>query len=220
MQQGKVENEPSITDRYLAVLQYVISQKWAKEGIKLDVRTLGDRGPKAPESRYGADFVAVLNVKLDGYKQTKGFLCQAKKESDFMKVLKAQPPGFFRGPTSVKFSVNKEFLRLKGQANDMLQITPASFVIVYSDKGFVVVPAASVTSLYINNALYAKPAVSFFKEFLMCFIGDPKLKAWDNTSLEKLKAEYEVKRAVMFSLHQSNFDSDQVNLDSFNEGIL
>ena len=85
MNQGKVDTEPSITDRYLAVLQHVISEQWKKEGLEFDVRTLGDRGPNAAESKYGADFVAVLNIKLEGYKQTKGFLCQAKKESGSMK---------------------------------------------------------------------------------------------------------------------------------------
>jgi hypothetical protein len=215
MDQGKIQTEPSITDRYLGVLQHVISEKWKKEGLKIDVCTLRDMGPNAPEHKYGADFIAVLDIKIEGYKLTKGFLCQAKKESDSIKVLKTQPQIFFRGPTSVKFGFDQEFIRLKGQANDMLQITPASFVIVYSMKGFVVVPASSVASLSKNNKLYAKSAASFFKEFLMCFIGDPNLKAWDNISLESLRDKYRAKRAVMFSLRSTNFDSDQVHLDSF-----
>lgn len=83
--QGKIETEPDITNRYLAFLEYVVNEYGEKKGIRFDASTLKDRGPNSPESKFGADFVGVLNVKLKGFKQTKGFLAQAKKEGGFSK---------------------------------------------------------------------------------------------------------------------------------------
>lgn len=54
----------------------------------------------------------------------------------------------------------------------MLDITSDSFVIVYGRNEFVVVPALSVRGLTASGDLYGKPISNFFKEFLMCFIGD------------------------------------------------
>jgi len=210
--QGKIETEPDITNRYLAVLEYVVNEYGEKEGIRFDASTLRDRGPNSPESKFDADFVGVLNVKLKGFKQTKGFLAQAKKEGDLVKVQKAQK--FYASPTRAAFNRNQEFERLRGQTNDMLQITPASFVIVYSSSGFVVVPATSVTGLSKKAKLYAKPATRFFKEFLMCFIGDPKLKAWDTKSLETLRTEYRAKSAIIFNIYESKLSESQ-NLTEF-----
>jgi hypothetical protein len=201
--QGKVPTEPSITDRYLANLQNVINEYGEDKGCRFDVATLRDKGPNAPEHEYGADFVSVLNIDIEGYNQKKGFLCQAKKEGDLVTV---QNP-FFR--TTVTFSYNQEFERLKGQTEDMLEVTPDSFVIVYSNRGFMVVPASSVSGLRMSGTLYAKPAVRFFKEFLMCFIGDPRLTAWDIKSLEALRTEYKARRAIMFSISETNDDANR-----------
>jgi hypothetical protein len=205
--QGKTQTEPDITNRYLANLQYVVNMHGVRKGIKFDGATLRDRGPESPESHFGADFVGVLNVKLKGFKQTKGFLAQAKKEGDLVKVQKVQK--FYASPTRAAFNRNQEFERLRGQANDMLQISPASFVIVYSSSGFVVVPATSVTGLSKKAKLYAKPATRFFKEFLMCFIGDPRLKAWDTKSLETLRTEYRARSAIIFNIYESNLSESQ-----------
>ena len=59
----------------------------------------------------------------------------------------------------------------------MLSITPDSFVVVYSKRGFVVVPASSIQGLKTRDEIYGKPIDRFFKEFLMCFIGDHRFKA-------------------------------------------
>jgi hypothetical protein len=199
----KAPTEPDITNRYMTNLENAINQHRTYRGIKFDGAVLKDRGPDSPESRFGADFVGVLKVNLKGYKQSKGFLCQAKKEGNLVTI---QNP-FFR--TTATFRNNQEFERLKGQTEDMLDVTPDSFVIVYSSKGFMVVPASSVNGLSTSGTLYAKPAVRFFKEFLMCFIGDPKLTAWDIKSLEAIRTEYKARRAIMFSISETNDDADR-----------
>lgn len=198
--QNKVPTEPDVTNRYLANLQNVINKYGIAKGFRFDAATLQDRGRGSTESEFGADFVGVLNAKLAGFQLKKGFLCQAKKEGDFVKV---QNQVF---KTTVTFDYDQEFQRLKGQTSRMLQVTSDSYVIVYSSKGFVVVPASSVNALSMSASLYAKPASNFFKEFLLCFVGDPKLSAWDYKSLENLRTEYKARKAIMFSITEWKSD--------------
>lgn len=140
-----------------------------------------------------------MNARLTGYEQTKGFLSQAKMEGAMVKIQRVF------NLTTAAFSQNKEFERLTDQTKEMLKITPDSFVIVYSRNGFVVVPASSVNGLSTTAQLYAKPVDRFFKEYLMCFIGDPRLKAWDDTSLEALRADVRARNAIMFYIRETKF---------------
>jgi hypothetical protein len=152
-----------------------------KEELFFVLEHSGIGGRNAPEMRFGADFLAVLDVKLEGFEQSKGFLSQAKKEGYGISV--------HIGPYSyaaVGFPQNEEFKRLDGQVDKMLAITPDSFVLVYSQKGFVVVPGSSIKGLKAEVELHAKPVSNFFKEYLLCFVGDPRLRAFDGHSLEKL----------------------------------
>jgi len=82
----------------------------------------------------------------------------------------------------------------------MLSVTHESFVIVYGSDGFVVIPATSVKSLSGTGPVYAKPVQGFFKEYLMCFIGDPQLHAADYASLEDLRRRTDSRTALMFEL--------------------
>ena len=88
----------------------------------------------------------------------------------------------------------------------MLNITPDSFVIVYSTKKFMVVPASTIKGLkyndtYIYNSakLYGKPVDQFFKEFITCFIGDLKLKAYDDKTLIKLMESTRTRSVILCS---------------------
>jgi hypothetical protein len=84
--EGRIETEPDVTNRFLETIENIFREYGKHEGFSFKTRTLGDKGPKAPESKFGADFVGVLNVKLDGYEQTKGFLTQAKIEGSVVRV--------------------------------------------------------------------------------------------------------------------------------------
>lgn len=84
----------------------------------------------------------------------------------------------------------------------MLDITPDSFVFVYSTKGFFVVPASSIKELKANGELYGKPVSRFFKEYLMCFIGDHRLQALDNQNLESLREMTNARTAIMFQIYE------------------
>ena len=194
---GRIETEPSITDRFLNEVERVFERQGKKENIVFRARTLRDRGSHAPEHRFGADFCGVLDIQFRDFKQTKGFLSQAKMEKDGIFVQKG-----FGGVTTVSFSHGNEFKRLKEQADKMLSVTPDSFIIIYSLKGFVIVPASSIKGLSREGKLYAKPVDRFFKEYLMCFIGDPRLKAYDDQSLESLRRETNARTAILFQIRE------------------
>jgi len=170
MQSGQMEAETTITDRFLGALTNEINrhgpERFGREGLTIRATTLLDRGRRSPESILGADFAILLDIDVEGFQLKKGILCQAKKEDSWIN-LKSK-----RYPTTVKFSKNSEFIRLHGQVSKMLQITSDSFVMIYSKREFVVVPASSVHGLNVDGVLYAKRIGNFFKEFLMCFIGD------------------------------------------------
>lgn len=196
---GEVEDEPSITNRFIERTKTYLEESEGKlVKHNLHIRTLLDRGPKAPEREFGADICGVLDVELDDYyTNSKGFLAQAKCESEYVKVDMA-PRGIIR----VNFNPSREFNRLKEQVNRMLEITPDSFVFIYSTKGFVVVPASSVRGLSseTGGVVYGKPIANFFKEFLMCFIGDHRLTATDNETLRELRERTLSRIACMFKI--------------------
>jgi hypothetical protein len=194
--EGRFETEPTITDRFLQAVEDLLKGQFEKEGIVFKTRTLKDRGPNSSEKKYGADCVGVLDVKLEGYSQTKGFLVQSKKECDWVEI-----QGSPFGAAGAIFAPGKEFERLKGQTDEMLKTTPDSFVFVYGRKGFSVIPASSVSGLSGVGQLYGKTMKSFFKEFFMCFVEDPRLKAWDDATLERLREEYNARTALMVQIN-------------------
>lgn len=195
---GRLQTEPSITDRFLQEVERVFDEHGGSNGIRFRASTLRDRGANAPEKEFGADFCGVLDVKLPEFKQSKGFLAQAKSERQGISI--------YRGPfgvNGVTIPVSNKPDGLRTQATRMLSITPDSFIIIYSVSGFVVVPASAIQGLSYRSAqLYGKPLDRFFKEFIMCFVGDPKLKAWDNQTLEKIRRETYARSAILFQIQE------------------
>jgi hypothetical protein len=204
MKDGRIETEPSATDRFLARIVDVCQELDNNYRVAFKARTLGDRGKDAPESQFGADFCGVLDSQNRFFRQIKGFLTQAKIESKGI-IVRSEP----YASTTVKFTENSEFRRLIGQIDRMLSITPDSYVIIYSLEGFVVVPALSVRGLKAGGELYAKSVPRFFKEVFMCFIGDGRLQAYDDTSLRKLSSETGARNALLLEIRE---DSHNTNL--------
>lgn len=198
IKEGRIETETSMTDRFLEAIEDVFRGHGEHEGISFKARTLRDRGKGAAEKIFGADFCGVLDINLKGFEQRKGFLSQAKREGYGITARRTR-----YGVTAVHFDQNEEFRRLHGQINDMLSITPDSFVFVYSQVGFLVVPASSVEGLRTGAELYAKRVDRFFKEYLMCFIGDHRLKAWDDNSLRSLQEKTNSRTAIMFRIQET-----------------
>lgn len=166
LHEGRIEQEPAMTDRMLGAIEQSLSGFSAK-GIRWGAHTLSDRGAHSSESIYGADFMGVLNIDLPEFKVKKGFLAQAK-------LLRNESSG----------SLNQ----LHAQCEKMLLLSPASFVFLYGDEGVNIVPALSVVSSRIHPAyLYRRSAQRFFEEHLECFIGDRAIQAPVKETLTNLR---------------------------------
>jgi hypothetical protein len=77
--EGRVVEEPQITDRILGAIEDRIRNVAAGD-VVWTARTLRTgRGFAAEERRHGADLMGVLDVSLGGYNAKKGFLAQAKR---------------------------------------------------------------------------------------------------------------------------------------------
>lgn len=185
---GRLEAEPDISASLGQTLEEIFLNNSNYEKIKFNVRAIRGIGNKASENFIGADMCMVLNIRLRGFQITKGLLLQAKRENTSDIHIRAK-----RGVTTVRFTYNAKFRKLVNQVDNMLEMTSSCFVIIYSENGFVVVPANSVIGIRKTCTVYAKPLSSFLKEYLMCFIGDSRVVKSDDRFLEILKTVYKEK---------------------------
>lgn len=174
----RIEQESAFTERMLGKIEHVMTDFDIK-GVRWTAKTLTDRGRNAQEKKYGADFMGVLNIILPNFKVSKGFLAQAK----LLKPYGYLPP--------------QEIKRMKDQCEQMLQLSPDSFIFLYSFKGVVVVPAISIVSTHANPyELYNRNVARFFEEHFESFIGDPRISTPSVSKLEELMAEYNARSAL------------------------
>ena len=176
---GRLEQEPAITDRMLGAVEEAMRGFTAK-GITWTAKTLTDRGRGSQESRFGADFAGVLSIDLPGYCVSKGFLAQAKLIEPDESV-----------PTA-------EFDHMQNQCDRMLSLTPDSFVFLYTMTEIRIVPALSVLSSRRRNPhdFYSRSIARFYEEHFECFIGDRKLSAATPDGLEALAGDYGTRRIL------------------------
>lgn len=171
-----VEQEPHFTDRLLGRMGESING-YKSKGVIWRAMTLTDHGPGSQERQYGADFVGVLEINLPEYKVQKGFLAQAK-------LLKSN--------ATMKKS---EFERLLGQCEQMLELSPAAFVFLYSLNGIRVVPAISIAGAssaedaFDPDAFYSRKLSRFYEEHFECFIGDRRIHEPSERTLKELRAQ-------------------------------
>jgi len=193
MDNGLLDTESSITERFLQGIESIFDEYGKRNGIYFRARSLRDRGPNAPEKKFGADFCGVLDVRLRELELSKGFLVQAKRESGEMCVNRG-------GTTGVTFRL-PEHNRIRAQTEKMLAISPDSFIIVYGKSAFVVIPALSLEGFGGCRAqLHGKRVGRFFEEFITCFIGDPRLNAHDDHTLEELRERTRARSAILFQI--------------------
>jgi len=194
IREGRMRAETSITDTFLADVEMVFKEKGETEDMTVSFKAWW-LPPKPEERDFGADFCGVLSVRSSQLSYTKGFLAQAKMSNQGISCKSS-----FRGLFPVSITDGVESRRLKGQIDKMLAVTPDSFVVVYSSDGFVVIPATSIRGLSGSGTIYGKPVPAFFKEYLMCFVGDQQLQAADHDSLDKLRRKTASRAALMFQV--------------------
>lgn len=186
----RAEQEPSVTDRMLGAMERSFSDDFNGQ-FCWKAKTLTDRGRSSQESIYGADFLGVLAIDIDGYRVTKGFLAQAK----------IMPIGS-----------KSERDRLMLQCELMLRYSPASYVFLYSCDSFNVVPAISViASAGHCEDLYSRGIDRFFQEHIECFLGDRKIASASPGALRALAEAYSARAAFYISVgepEESTSDRD------------
>lgn len=173
--QGAIQQEPSMTDRLLGGIRTAIDG-YSSKGVAWRAITLTDRGGGSQERRYGADFAGVLSVGLPDFRVDKGFLAQAKL---------VRSGGI----------ATTEFHRMVNQCEQMLRLSPASFVFLYTATGIRIVPAISVVgashpdSLLDTSTLYSRSLSKFYEDHLECFLGDRNINEPTPAMLERLETE-------------------------------
>lgn len=174
LKEGLVEQEPHVTDRMLGRIAQSIDG-YKTKGVVWTAKTLTDHGPNSQEKEYGADFVGVLEIDIPGYKVKKGFLAQAK-------LVKA---GQMK---------RDEFRRMIGQCQQMLDLSPSSFVFYQSLEGIRVIPAVAVVGaigpevVFNPDGLYSRKLSTFYEEHFECFIGDRRISEPTMETLAELEA--------------------------------
>ncbi|OQB46674.1 MAG: hypothetical protein BWY02_02259 [bacterium ADurb.Bin157] len=174
-----VEQEPQITDRFLAICQHSINGSKIG-GVYWAAKTFTDRGGNSQEKRFGADFLCSFSLELPTFRVNKGFLAQAKR---------VEPSDSFS---------TKDYEDMKKQCEKMLSLSPASFVFIYSKQaGVTVIPAISVVSARACNPheLTSMGVSSFFTNHFECFIGDRGI-AIPPSGVEGLLEELNVRRGL------------------------
>lgn len=132
------------------------------------------------EPFFGADIIMVLDVAGAGYEVKKGFLAQAKRLEQG------------------KYLSTNDYNDLRKQCHNMLSVSPASYVFLYSTAGVTVVSANAVTAA-LNQDLWALPTYSLeilYYDFAICWIGDNRLRTTSRRSLEDLRANLDANAAI------------------------
>ena len=174
--QGRIEQEPAMTDRMLGAIEESIHQL-NMPNIRWSAKTLTDRGPNSQESKFGADFLGALSINLPSFTVQKGFLAQAKL---------------------VKNGWVHDFATLQRQCEQMLALSSDSFVFLYEYNRIRIVPAISIAGMEFNlgrlNSLSPK---QFFTQHLKCFIGDRTIKSATPDTLAELREKFQARSALL-----------------------
>jgi hypothetical protein len=183
--EGRVEQEPAFTDRMLGRIETAM-EGYVTKGVRWTAKTLTDRGRNSQEREFGADFAGVLNIDLEDFKVSKGFLAQAKMVEPRVWV-----PAF-------------EIQRMVAQCEQMLNHTPDAFLFLYSAQGISVVPAVSVVGGHFSNPhdLYSRSLSRFYEEHFECFIGDREISSPDAGMLDALRERIRVRTLSYLAAEQ------------------
>ena len=188
LREGRVEHEPAMTDRMLGAIEESL-RDYQTKGIRWTAKTLTDRGRGSQESRYGADFMGVLNIVLPEFAVSKGFLAQAKL---------------------VRNGSSGDIRELRLQCKKMLNLSPDSFVFLYGQEGVRVVPAISVVAANVDPLrLYSRSAQRFFEEHFECFIGDGNIQSSTPKALDDLRERFEARRAIEIRAELADWSNER-----------
>jgi hypothetical protein len=177
---GLLADEDDFTSQLIAhVVQQLDGQRFT--GVTWRARKMTSRFEGSEESNTGADLLGVMEVQLPQISLRKGFLAQSKLRK--------------RG----------QMARLRMQCQQMLEVTPDSFVFLYDASGVQVAPAL----LYATGSLglrHVEPwsMREFFAAHLSCFIGDSKLSSVNRDRFAQLTQREIPSTALFVSARSEN----------------
>ena len=148
---------------------------------------------KRQEHDVGADLIGIVQLDYGSTRVTKAYLAQSKVGS-----LHPGP----RGQTYAT-TYSPDMVR---QAKDMLDVSPASFVFIYTSEGIACVPAQQVKlagSNSISTERYPFHSIgAFYEEFIKCFIGDHRIApgVLDSGNLEDIARATHAQAALLLGV--------------------
>ena len=218
--EGRVEEEPQITDRILGAIENRVGRKRPSDDVPPDdgadllpslASAVSHRFIERDRDDVPYPVAARINWTARSLRTGSGVAGEEKRHgADLMGVLDIDIPdyrvkkGFLaqakRAKPRRKFR-NRDWDRLHSQCERMLLRTPDAFVWVYSkSNGIRIFPAISVLALNSRDIfeLYGRSVSSFFEYHIECFIGDRRL---NSTQIETLDAlvEFPVERVLELS---------------------
>ena len=218
--EGRVEEEPQITDRILGAIENRVGRKRPSDDVPPDdeadllpslASAVSHRFIERDRDDVPYPFAARINWTARSLRTGSGVAGEEKRHgADLMGVLDIDIPdyrvkkGFLaqakRAEPRRKFR-NRDWDRLHSQCERMLLRTPDAFVWVYSkSNGIRIFPAISVLALNSRDIfeLYGRSVSSFFEYHIECFIGDRRLNSTQIETLDAL-AEFPVERVLELS---------------------
>lgn len=132
------------------------------------------------EPDLGADLVMILDVTTPAFSIKKGFLAQAKR---------------LRAGETLEKSKHKILLE---QCDKMLSVTPSSMVFLYNESDVHVIPAAAIVQHSIRSLyeIITYDISILYRDFAICWFGDPRIQASDRLALEGLREQLSAHAAV------------------------
>lgn len=180
-----------ITDHLIDQIAAEVGQL-SNEKVKFDCLVY----KKKTEKVVGADLAGSISYPSQRGSNPKVYLAQAKigsiKGSKYSSALNIR-------------AGDKNLLK---QCKDMLAITPASFVFVYSEAGVHVVPASAVVTKgegIVNTEIdYYKGLDAFYEEVYKCFIGDMSIGGFyrDEARLKEYAENIAAKRFLHIGIRK------------------
>lgn len=194
----RTSGEEDITSRLVQAIEAAIQPRGRQRRTSSPRSMIGwsakvlktSRGVAAEERRHGADLLAVTEIHAGGEIIAKGFLGQAKV---------AEPGAILS---------QHEWERLQSQVGLMLDLSPASFVMIYSKHyGVRFTPAIAIAGLRRRDCfdLNTLPLRQFFEWHFACFIGDrrldvPHIRTLDDLRSSRLLGDLEFSNVLRITL--------------------
>lgn len=208
IEQDRVRQEPDMTSRLVHGIEIASEEV---DGVDIEFIVIDGIGPGSAERTLGADVLGVIRVELDDVRVAKGFLAQSKRSgADGVRVQAPTTDRFghwlYRGDIQLEPSgvvqITRPSIHLDEQCENMLKVSPSSYVLVFSDFEVSVVSASAVhahraSKQRVWKDLGTKRLDDFFLHAVDCFIGDSALAAASVAELRIIAEREGVSSAMM-----------------------